>query len=285
MHPYRIDTFPSITVTGASGFLGRAVVTALRDAGFEVRGVGRSSCPGFVDILVDDYAETPDGCILVHLAEQSHRGKVNTDPTHERDTVARFDTLLSKGFDYVIYGSSMAVYCSSDRPLREDSLVCPIDGYSRAKLACERLALDKGGAVARFANLYGMGMSCDTVVWTILKQIPGSGPVEVWDTSPVRDFLAVEDAARAVATMISGGHTGVFNIGSGVAVSVAELAATMLGIAEENGREILSTKPSGVSSMTILDIGKAAEYLHWTPTIALRTGLAGLLRHRHETDL
>lgn len=285
MQPPAQTAPPIVTVTGASGFLGRAVTRALRNAGAQTLGVSRTGRPGYVDVRVADYDGTPRGEVLVHLAEQNNRGAANSDETHEAVTIARFENLLAKGFGHVVYASSMAVYCPAEGALREDAAVCAADGYTRAKLACERLALDAGGSVVRLANVFGPGMSPATVVWTILEQIPGEGPVHVWDTSPVRDFVAVQDAANGLAIMAIGRHAGLFNIGTGTGVSVGQLAATMLDLAGESHREVVSTKPSGTYSSAILDIGKAAEYLQWKPAVDLHTGLAGLLRHRHETDL
>jgi len=124
-------------------------------------------------------------------------------------------------------------------------------------------------------------MARHTVVSDIFDQIPGSGPVKVRDASPVRDFLSVTDAAAALRALAVSQLSGVFNVGSGVATSVRELAETALAVAGQGDRAVVATAPTGRRSYNVLDIAQTCLALAWRPERTLHDDLARLLDERN----
>lgn len=267
-----------IIVTGASGFLGRALVLRLKQGGAKVLGVSRGHYIG--THKVERYEDTPAGDILIHLAETSDRALVQANgPLYEQTALNILEALHSKGFSRVIYASSAVVYGDQEPlPRKEDDPVYATDAYTRLKLAAERAVLARNGVVARLANIYGPGMAKGNVLSTILGQLKKEGPVRVIDDTPVRDFLWVEDAARALANMVSGTASGVFNVGSGCGVSIHELAREVLGAAGQLERRIESTRPGKSCSRLILDIAKTELAFGWQPAVPLFEGIGNLVK-------
>ena len=264
-------------MTGASGFLGSAVLRRLIEAGFDGVGVSRKKAPGLLQ--VERYADSTVGDVLIHLAEINDRAQANQLSTeYEQDASSTLYALLEKGYGKVIYASSSVLYGDgvSTAHLETDA-ASAIDTYTRVKLAAEYSVLSCGGVVARLANIYGPGMAAENVLSQILAQLDQNGPITLQNTSPVRDFIWVEDAAEAIMKMVSGRAQGVFNVGTGIGTSIGELARMLLEEVKQPQRQIISVQPASKLSCIVLDITKAKQDLQWQPSTTLSKGLRRLV--------
>ena len=278
-------TGPAV-VTGASGFIGSAVVKALLAVGASVIAVSRSrpEVPkGAEHWQVSDYRATPapNRSVLIHLAE-----------THDITTADRAGAachltasmrvardLLDKPFETVVYASSGVVYGDADcRPHHPDDPIAPNSAYSAAKHAVEKLVAARGGTVARLPNVYGRGMDKGTVVSDILRQIPGTGPLRIRNGSAVRDFVWLDDAADGLATMAMsrGPVPGVYNLSTGVGVTVRALAELALRIGGQADRPVEETNTSEAKSCLVLDPSRTTRDFGWFARTSLDRGLLSL---------
>jgi UDP-glucose 4-epimerase len=270
-----------VVITGASGFLGNVIAGSLTYAGVSTLRVSRQEVPGFVQVA--KYADSPLGDVLIHLAEINNRSRVNQlSVEYEHETSSTLHALLKKGYRKVIYASSSVLYgdgvCT---PHIESDPVCAIDAYTRVKLASEQSVLSCGGAVVRLANIYGPGMAVENVLSHILGQLDQDASITLQSTSPVRDFIWVEDAAEAIMKMVFGRAQGVFNVGTGIGSSIGELARMLLQEVSQPQRQIVSVQTATRPSCIVLDIAKAKQDLHWQPSVLLNEGLRRLVsRHK-----
>jgi UDP-glucose 4-epimerase len=266
---YPSDT-PIVVMTGGSGFLGRHVAEHLVSAGLHVIPVARRNVPWAVQI--EDYRNSPDGDILVHLAEEPNRVEVNRrGESYIQQSAALLNDLVERFGRNTLYASSGVVYGDqNEAPCSIDMPVIEADTYSRSKLLNERIVLEAGGCVVRLSNLFGSGMAANNVMSDIMRQVPGEGSLRVRDNAPVRDFLPVTDAAAAFGLIVSEGFRGIVNVGSGVGTSVRTLAEIALRGAGQQYREIVSTAPSLRRSVNVLDISATRKLLGWSPTDPIR---------------
>jgi UDP-glucose 4-epimerase len=268
-----------VTITGAGGFLGYHLTSYLKKAGFSVAPVSRRSLSGMIQ--VKDYTQTPGDQILLHLAEEPDRGKVNNLGESYLESSTHVVDILSKRFKRVIYMSSNVVYgdenenlCAVDMPLVETDI------YSKLKIRNERRVIGSGGCVVRLANLFGVGMSTNNVLSDIIGQIPGEGSLRVRDDTPIRDFLSASDAVSALSQIVKRDIAGVVNVGSGIATSINTLAKLILVNASQGNREIIATNPSGRGSKIVLDISETVKAIDWVPSPSLKDQLKKYLEAR-----
>ena len=85
--------------------------------------------------------------------------------------------------------------------------------------------------VLRFFNIYGTGQSYEYVgvITKFIERIARNKPLEIFgDGMQTRDFVAVYDVINSIYNAISSGKSGIYNIASGKAVTIKELAEQMI---------------------------------------------------------
>ncbi|WCM20561.1 SDR family oxidoreductase [Paraburkholderia bryophila] len=148
-----------VLVTGANGFVGRALCRALLAAGHAVTGVVRrpgqleSGISEWVDASVDFagidayWSAGLEVDCVVHLAARvhvMHEEAADPDAAFQATNVAGAlrvaDAARRHGVRRFVFVSSVKALAEGDagRPLREDDLPAPQDAYGRSKLAAER---------------------------------------------------------------------------------------------------------------------------------------------------
>lgn len=267
-----------VVITGASGFIGGALLNTLISEGYDCIGVSRRKVHGLQQ--VGSYSDSPVGDILIHLAEANDRAQVNRlGRAYEQDAANTLRSLLGKGYCKIIYASSAVLYGDGTcRPHAETDSVSADDTYTRVKLASEQALLNgASGSIARVANIYGPGMSSGNVLSDILRQLNNERPVLLWDTAPIRDFLWAGDAVDAFKRMVTESANGIFNVGSGVGTSISNLAEMTLDAAGQANRLIVSQKQSSKPSCIILDVTNTIKRLGWQPAMPLDEGLRQLV--------
>lgn len=272
------------TILGGSGFLGRSLGIVAAARNLRVRSIARTSgiaAAGISYVQVKSYAQTPaprgEDDVLIHLAQAN-----SIDASQDaRNAVSVVDLLLKLGYRKTCYASSAIVY--GDRhthPHRTEEVAAQLGDYAALKLACEDRFVAAGGMAVRFTNLYGKGLPRASVLWRILSQIPGSAPLSVKTLTPVRDFCWAEDAAAAVIDLCEAGARGIFNVGSGEATSIGELAHLALEVAGEQQREVKAEESASAASTLLVDISQTTAACGWRPETQLRAGLRRLVEER-----
>lgn len=271
----------TVVVTGASGFLGSALMPLLRGV-TEVIGLSRRPLDGLTTVADYTLVRPPPEAILVHLAETSNVATASLEAaSHVTKSTELCRRLLEKPWKHVVYTSSAVVYGDAlASPRRPDEPVVVNGPYAEAKLACEERVQAAGGTVLRLTNVYGQGMAAGTVIPDIIAQLDGKGPVLVRDAAPVRDFLHVADAVAGIAAAIRAQPGGCLNLGSGTGISIGMLAALLLRLAGGTEREVRALQPSPGPSHLVLDVTQTRQRLGWHPEIALVAGLEMLLKSK-----
>ena len=282
-----------VLVTGGAGFIGSHLLDALV-ADNEVRVLDdfstgrRERVPDDATVFEGDLrdgdlvAEAMEGVDLVfHEAAMVSVPASVANPLESNEESAR-----------VVVASSAAVYGNPERvPIDEDHPLEPRSPYGVQKLALDhyaRIYHDLYGletVVLRYFNVYGPRAESGEypdVVSVFLRQARAGEPITVEGSGEqTRDFVHVDDVVQAnlrAATTDTVGNA--YNVGSGEATSIAELAALVRDVTDSDS-PIRHTEPRcGDVEVSLSDISATRVDLGYSPTVDLEAGLASIVDDR-----
>ncbi len=204
---------------------------------------------------------------------------------------------LAKEFGFkVVFASSSSVYGNSTEiPIKEDSPKRPINPYAQTKLDDEFLAekyakLGVNVIGLRYFNVYGERQSENYagVIKKFLENIQNHKPLIInGDGLQVRDFVYVGDVVRAnVLALESNVKSAFINIGTGVTISVLELANQIINSSGLSLKPIHSNALKGDVRASQADISLAKKLLNWEPKIKLKDWLNETVsKIKNKTDI
>jgi CDP-glucose 4,6-dehydratase len=231
---------------------------------------------------------------IFHLGAQATIGTALDSPiptfrSNIEGTWNLLEAARTSGVGRVVVASSDKAYGPPEvLPYREGAALQPVYPYEVSKAAADMIARSYWHtyqlpvAVTRFANIYGGGdLNFSRLVpETVSAVMEGRRPVIRSDGSPERDFLYVEDVARAyvaIAEALAEGRGAgeAFNAGWGRPNAVREVVEL---ICELSGTEIEPDirgegNPKGEIDRQFLDSAKIREVTGWRPQVELREGL------------
>jgi nucleoside-diphosphate-sugar epimerase len=302
-----------VLVTGASGFVGRALTQSLSRAGFHVRAAARDRAripvAEFVEAVqmpdlsrpVDWRPLLADVDAIVHLAGVAHvSAKV---PEKDYDRINRLATKelalqasLVPNVRRLVFVSSIRAQTgpAAEHVLTEDDVPQPIDAYGRSKLAAEAFVRGYGApfTILRPVVIYGKGVRANVAKLVRLASMPLPLPFGAFRRK--RSLLALENMLSAIQFVLerpaTAGET--YIVADPLPVSLAEMIATLR---EARGRSpklvAIPEKLVGASlrglgrseawerigSSLVADISKLRE-AGWHPPTDTRHALARMVR-------
>lgn len=288
------------------GFIGLKLARRLAAMGQPVRALGHSKPPQDLPAGVEwIHADIRDGSALDraltgatavhHLFSATVPASAEQDPLLDlsgnvgltldllsRCVKARVQKLVFVSSGGTVYGIPQSL------PITEDAPTRPIGIYGAGKLAienylhCYRHVHGLDYTVLRLSNPYGDGQRLDRnqgAIGTFMLRALHNEPITIWgDGEVTRDYLYIDDVIDAlVLAAQTEGSERVFNIGSGVGLSLNEILRALqplfpqaLDVRHVEGRNF-------DVRANVLDIRRAREHLGWQPRIGLNEGLSRML--------
>jgi dTDP-L-rhamnose 4-epimerase len=170
-------------------------------------------------------------------------------------------------------------------PTPESSATAPSSVYGVTKLAQELLARATGAAFGvpvvalRFQNVYGGGQSLTNPYTGLLTHFyrrltDHQPPLLFEDGRQSRDFVHVDDTVDALMKAIEGPASGVFNVGSGRATTIADVARLMSDVmAPDIVPVVCGESRLGDIRHCVADLAHARAVLSYVPQVPLEAGL------------
>jgi len=275
-------------ITGASGFIGSALVSYLKKEGEEVLPIDMNDLDLCDADAVNAYPADGIGHII-HLAgitfvprsweEPAEFVRVNTGATLHMLEYCRVHKIPMTYISAYIYGQPERL------PIKESDPVRPNNPYAKSKhLAeqlCEFYAKEFGVKVSviRPFNVFGIGQKENFLIPKIIKQVLFEDAIRVMDVTPYRDYIYLEDLVRGIYfTTQKVQDYDVFNLGSGEAYSVREVVDLTQKIAGTDKDVITESAPrKNEMNKVLADVSHAREVLGWEPQISLEEGLRRII--------
>jgi len=281
-----------ILITGASGFVGRAVLRHLPDD--DLHCVSRSrQGENWYTADFSNVAEAsavvrdvhPD--ILIHCAWETEHGAFWHASSNElwadagKEMLAAFKEV---GGQRVVVTGTCAEYPFLDRPLREeDAESAPSTTYGAAKLSLLRFLekQDLSFAWPRIFHCYGPGENPARFVPLVCRALSEGRAIETTSGKQMRDFIEVDDLARAIAHLAHAKLQGAINLGSGETTTLGEISSRVVKIAGAPDLVQLGALPDSASDSAILvpDLSRQTHELGFAPKITLQEGLSRAFKY------
>jgi GDP-L-fucose synthase len=296
----------TVVVTGGTGFLGRHVCDELARAGAKVEPVGRARYDLRRRAQIDQMLADTRPDAVVHLAAVV--GGIGANRAHPgqflyENAIMGLELLeacrVTKIAKTVVTGTVCAYPKHTPVPFREEHLW---DGYPEETNApyglAKRLLLAQCQAYrAEYGmnaiyllpvNLYGPGDNFDLetshVIPAMIRKFAearaaGARSVTLWgDGSPTREFLYVEDAARAFRLALEK-YDGPepINLGSGEEISIKELAGSVAQAIGYMGELAWDTSRPNGQPRRVLNTARAQDLIGFTKKVSLHEGISLVL--------
>ena len=293
-----------VLVTGGAGFIGSAVVRAALVRNWHVRVLDNFSnghetnVPAGVEVVRgdirkrDDVLRALDGIDTVfHLAAVVGNVRSLEEPLVDADTNVLgtrqlLQCMRERSVTRLVYSSSSAIFGDPVRlPIDEGHPAEPLSPYGVSTLAAEKDALCFGKAYGwtvaalRYFNAYGENQRYDAygnVIPIFASRLAEGRELTIYgDGKQTRDFVHVDDIAEANCLAAERRVTGPFNIGSGVAATVNEVASAIQVAMDRTAPVAYEPARPGEVRDSVADIGCAQAVLGYAPRYTLARGLAG----------
>lgn len=284
-------------MTGGAGFIGSHLVDALVGRGADVTAVDdlstgeRESVNPEARFLEHDIREGFDepADVVFHLAAQADVGTSVERPAFDADvnvlgTIRVLEAARAAGARVVFTSTGGAIYGDVEVPATEDAPRLPASPYAASKLSGEEyLAMwnrlhGTSHVVCRLANVYGPRQRATLeggVVAIFLDRLRDGHEAEIFgDGNQTRDFVYVEDVVAALLAAASASAAGVYNVGSGVATSVADLYRICAETAEVERPPRFAAERPGDLRHSVLDASRAGGELGWRAETTVAAGIA-----------
>ena len=289
-----------ILVTGSSGTIGTRLCEKLLEENYAIIGVDlkpnrwndRINKLTIIGDLRDKetFKNLPkDVDLVVHLAANARVYNLVVDPSLARDNFEiLFNTLefcRRNDIKRFIFASSREVYGNSNQIVHSENEAyvrnCE-SPYAASKIGGEALVhayqqcYGINFIIIRFSNVYGMYDDSDRVIPLFIKLAKENRDLVVYGKEKLLDFTYIDDAISGVLKCIENFEqvkNDVFNIASGKAISIVELAQLIQKYMHSKSKIVIKETRTGEVMKFIADISKAKEKLGYEPKTTIDEGI------------
>ena len=292
-----------VIVTGASGFVGKALVSDLIQKGYQVTPLS------FTNFLQGTVRSLPEADVCIHLAARVHvMNDSHPNPIEEYRRINFGGTKLladlahRAGVRRFIYMSTVKVVSESSpfkQPLTTSDVPAPTDPYAISKLESEnylfKFAKTSGMEVVviRPPLIYGKGVKANFL--SLMRAAKKRIPMPFLGVRNLRSLVSLQNLVSFIDCVIThpSAANQIFFISDGDDVSIAELykkISNALGISPRvffvpvfvlRGLALVIGKEAAVDRLCEslqVDITKNKNILGWAPPYSLEKGLSEMVR-------
>jgi UDP-glucose 4-epimerase len=207
-------------------------------------------------------------------------------------SISLLNAMLRSGVSRLVFSSTAAVYGTpSEIPIKEDAPYAPVSVYGESKVMVEKLLgwfdrIHQMRSISlRYFNAAGadpegnLGEEHDPethLIPLVLRAIETGEPLTIFgedyntpDGTPIRDYIHVNDLAEAhvlaVESLMAGGASDVFNVGTGSGHSVREVIRAAGEVTGKQAPGVVGPRREGDSPVLVADSSRLRRALGWMP--------------------
>lgn len=299
-------------ITGAAGFIGSRVADLLMQEGhrvvgvddlsgqydvnlkrFRLKGLCKSTSFIFREINMENISaleslfEHESIQAVLNLAARTGVRQSLKDPfsyvnANIIGTLNLLEVMVWNKVNKMVLASTSSLYAGQEKPFTEGfSSNRPISPYAASKKGAEAMAysyhhfygLDV--TVLRYFTVFGPYGRPDMSIFRFVKAIDQGVPIELYgDGTQSRDFIYIDDVARATIAALKKVRYEIINIGSGK--NPTSLNTIIKWIENRLGKRAIINRNvfhRADLKATWADISKASRLLNWKPEVLLVDGL------------
>jgi len=302
-------------VTGAAGFIGSNLVPELLKLGHSAlildnfsnsrrqnlpSSPGVTICKGDVTVYDDVVNAVKQSDVVFHMAGQlgnvlsMERPQTNLI-TNVVGTINLLQACHEQNLKQIVFSSSSAIFGETKYiPVDEAHPKDPMSPYGLSKYAAEQYCLILGAeyglrvACLRYFNVYGVLQHFNpygNVLPIFAEKVMAGEPLTIYgDGEQTRDFIEVSDIVRANILAMQCEANGVFNIGTGVATTVNQLAKIVIEAADKDVEIKYAPARSGEVQDSVATIAKASKELDFQPSVSINEGVRNYIACFNSTN-
>ena len=279
----------TILVTGASGFIGSALVNQLKLSGFNILEFNSS----MGDIVEFDFStEYKDKKIqhIFHLASKTFVPDSWENPIdfYKTAVIGTGNILeLCREQNIPLTFVSAYLYGLPEKlPICENDKIKSNNPYAHSKYLAEELCKFYAEyysvkiTIARPFNIYGKKQKDIFLIPYIIDQVLNNDDINVKDLNPKRDYIYLDDLIDGlIKTLDKTNNFSIYNFGSGTELSVSEIIKVVQNVAGMN-KKVISEKNERKNEImnVIADISKAENDLDWKPKFKFEDGIREIIK-------
>jgi len=288
-------------IAGINGMVGSAIAFEANAQGFEVSGKSSKELD-LTDrkVVFEEIQSNKPDALIIAAAKVGGIGANSSMPVDFLSINLQIQTNLldaahKANINKVLFLGSSCIYPKlTPQPITESALLTgelepTNESYAIAKIAGLKLVeayrrqFEHHWISAMPTNLYGPRDNFDLETAHVLPalihrfhdaKVNNANEVEIWgDGSPVREFLYVDDLARACLVLLNQYDDSVaINIGSGQEISIGQLAKLISKVVDYSGEIVFNENRPNGTPRKLLDSSKIAQ-LGWSPQVKLEDGI------------
>jgi len=266
----------SLIITGASGFIGTQLISFIKSLNIPFLGFSRKKNYNnlqWTKDYMDIGSKANKNQICIHLAGNNI---ISTMDDSEIELTKYLADLFGPNLVYI---SSSYVYGKNHKsPITELDSLDEVNRYSRSKVHCEEIVINKSGGVLRLSNVYGSGMTNNIFNHIYREFMCQNNIVEINNALNIRDFIHISDICSAIIAYITDIKSGIYNISTGEATSIKELCNIFAAKLKINKRAYNVKSVSQDDTMLVLDSNKFRNSYNWEPKINIDAGIEYWIR-------
>jgi UDP-glucose 4-epimerase len=306
----------SYLITGGAGFIGSHILEKISSNdeitildNFSSGSAANLSVGSATDITIitgsiTDYplvkraCENVDGIFHLAAAISVQDSVKNPRLYHETNATGTYNILEAAretGVSSIVFSSSSAIYGEQEQmPIREEVSLHPLSPYAATKIIGETYGgtyhslYGIGFAALRYFNVFGPRQDANSYYAAVIPKfvsacIQNRSITIFGDGNQTRDFISVRDIASANIHAMQKRLSGVFNVGSGTAISINNLAKMIPAIMQKDTPIIHEAPRAGDIIHSVGEIS-AIRRTGWTPSVPLDAALTEYIDWYNKTS-